>query len=46
MKNELGSIDTTPSRFNSNLGNEASIQMIIYDLNTQQIIYSLKNLFF
>lgn len=44
MKNELGSIDTTPSRFNSNLGNEASIQMIIYDLNTQQIIYS-KNAF-
>jgi hypothetical protein len=44
MKNELGSIDTTPSRFNSNLSNEASIQMIIYDLNTQQIIYS-KNAF-
>lgn len=44
MKNELGSIDTTPSRFNSNLRNEASIQMIIYDLNIQQIIYS-KNAF-
>lgn len=44
MKNELGSIDTTPSRFNSNLSNEASIQMIIYDLNTQQIIYT-KNAF-
>ena len=40
LKNELGVIDTTPSRFNSNLTNEASIQLIIYDLNSQQIIYS------
>jgi len=40
LKNELGIIDTTPSRFNSNLTNEASIQLIIYDLNSQQIIYS------
>lgn len=39
-KNELGTIDTTPSRFNDNLTNEASIKLIIYDLNTQQIIYS------
>lgn len=39
-KNELGTIDTTPSRFNGNLTNEASIKLIIYDLNTQQIIYS------
>ena len=43
-KNQLGSIDTTPSVFNENLSNEASIHMIIYDLNTQQIIYS-KNAF-
>lgn len=39
-KNELGTIDTTPSRFNGSLTNEASIKLIIYDLNTQQIIYS------
>ncbi len=39
-KNELGIIDNTPSRFNDNLTNEASIKLIIYDLNTQQIIYS------
>ena len=39
-KNELGSINATPSRFNSNLTNEASIQLIIYDLNTQQVIYN------
>jgi len=44
LKNELGSIDTTPARFNSNLTNEASIQLIIYDLNTQQIIYN-KNVY-
>ena len=44
LKNELGSIDATPSRFNSNLTNEASIRLIIYDLNTQQIIYN-KNAF-
>jgi hypothetical protein len=43
-KNQLGSIDTTPSVFNENLSNEASIHMIIYDLNKQQIIYS-KNAF-
>jgi hypothetical protein len=43
-KNELGSINATPSRFNSNLTNEASIQLIIYDLNTQQVIYN-KNAF-
>ena len=40
FQNELGSIDTTPSKFSNNLSNEASVQMIIYDLNTQQIIYS------
>ena len=40
FQNELGSIDTTPSKFSDNLSNEASVQMIIYDLNTQQIIYS------
>ena len=40
LRNELGSIDTTPSKFNSDLTNEASIHLIIYDLNTQQIIYS------
>lgn len=39
-KNELGTIDTTPSTFNGSLTNEASIKLIIYDLNTQQIIYS------
>ena len=43
-KNELGAIDATPARFNSNLTNEASIQLIIYDLNTQQVIYH-KNAF-
>ena len=43
-KNELGAIDVTPARFNSNLTNEASIQLIIYDLNTQQVIYH-KNAF-
>ena len=43
-KNELGAIDTTPARFKSNLTNEASIQLIIYDLNTQQVIYH-KNAF-
>ncbi len=44
LKNELGSIDATPARFNNNLTNEASIQLIIYDLNTQQVIYH-KNAF-
>ena len=44
LKNELSSIDSTPARFNSNLTNEASIQLIIYDLNTQQIIYN-KNVY-
>ena len=44
LKNELGSIDTTPARFNNNLTNEASVQLIIYDLNTQQVIYN-KNTF-
>ena len=39
-KNELGVVDATPKNFNSNLRNEASIQLIIYDLNTQQLIYS------
>lgn len=39
-KNELGSTDATPTRFNKNLTNEASAQLIIYDLNTQQIIYN------
>lgn len=43
-KNQLGSIDTTPSVFSENLSNEASIHTIIYNLNTQQIIYS-KNAF-
>ncbi|MCL9769043.1 hypothetical protein NAT47_01290 [Flavobacterium sp. HXWNR69] len=43
-KNELGAIDATPARFNSNLTNEASIQLIIYDLNTKQVIYH-KNAF-
>jgi len=40
MKNELGAFDTTPSRFNSNLTNEASVHLIIYDLNAQEIIYN------
>jgi len=44
LKNELGSIDFTPSKFNGNLSNEASIELIIYDLNTQQISYH-KNVF-
>lgn len=39
-KNELGSTEIRPSEFSENLSNEASLQMIIYDLNTQQIIYS------
>ena len=43
-KNELGVIDATPRNFNKNLKNEASIQLVIYDLNTQQLIYS-KNAF-
>lgn len=40
LENELGSIDATPSKFNSNLTNEVSLQLIIYDLNTQEIIYN------
>jgi hypothetical protein len=43
-KNQLGSIDATTSEFSGNLSNEASLHLIIYDLNTQQIIYS-KNAF-